>query len=83
MAGDLRHLRSDSLTFYTSPTSGTGRRGNQSVVVPDRAKAKEFYDAVRRDDTALWRAVNANLVRRRAEIDAILARYGVPRVGRR
>jgi LCP family protein required for cell wall assembly len=52
MAGDLRHLRSDSLTFYTSPTAGTGTRGDQSVVLPDRAKAKVFFDAVRRDDTA-------------------------------
>jgi LCP family protein required for cell wall assembly len=52
MAGDLRHLRSESLSFYTSPTTGTGTRGNQSVVLPDKAKAKTFYDAVRRDDTA-------------------------------
>ncbi len=52
MAGDLRHLRSENLGFYTSPTSGTGTRGDQSVVLPDRAKAKVFFDAVRRDDTA-------------------------------
>ncbi len=52
MADDLRHLRSESLTFYTSPTAGTGTRGDQSVVLPDRAKAKIFFDAVRRDDVA-------------------------------
>ncbi|MFI7547884.1 LCP family protein [Actinoplanes sp. NPDC049599] len=52
MAGDVRELRGDNLTFYTSPTAGTGTRGNQSVVLPDRAKAKVFFDAVRRDDTA-------------------------------
>jgi len=50
MAGDLRHLRGENLTFYTSPTTGTGTRGNQSVVLPDRATAKVFFDAVRRDD---------------------------------
>jgi len=52
MASDLRHLRSENLTFYTSPTAGTGRKGDQSVVLPDRARAKTFFDAVRRDDAA-------------------------------
>ncbi|MFV2016916.1 LCP family protein [Micromonospora sp. LOL_023] len=52
MATELRHLRSTNLNFYTSPTSGTGTRGDQSVVLPDLARAKVFYDAVRRDDTA-------------------------------
>lgn len=56
-ANDLRHLRSDSLTFYTNPTSGTGTRGDQSVVLPDSAKAAEFYDAIRRDDTAQIAAI--------------------------
>ncbi|MFK3981405.1 LCP family protein [Micromonospora sp. NPDC050397] len=49
MAGELRHLRSDTLGFYTSPTKGTGMIGDQSVVLPDPAKAKTLYDAVRRD----------------------------------
>nr|WP_246017168.1 LCP family protein [Micromonospora pisi] len=49
MAGELRGLRSDKLGFYTSPTKGTGRVGNQSVVLPDPAKAKVLFDAVRRD----------------------------------
>ncbi|WP_305782732.1 LCP family protein [Symbioplanes lichenis] len=52
MAGDLRHLRSDSLTFYTSPTTGTGTRGDQSVVLPDKPKAEQFFAAVKRDDVA-------------------------------
>ena len=52
MATQLRHLRSDNLTFYTSPSAGTGRKGDQSVVFPDTAKAKVFFDAVRRDDVA-------------------------------
>ncbi|GAA0811282.1 LCP family protein [Spirilliplanes yamanashiensis] len=49
MAPDLRHLRGEDLTFHTSPTKGTGRVGDQSVVLPDTAKAKEFFDAIRRD----------------------------------
>jgi LCP family protein required for cell wall assembly len=49
MATDLRHLRSDDLTFITSPTKGTGRIGTESVVLADTEKAKLFYDAVRRD----------------------------------
>jgi mxaJ protein len=35
--------------------------------------------AVRRGDTTLHRAVEAAMVRRRADVDAILAEYGVPR----
>ncbi|MEV6302235.1 LCP family protein [Actinoplanes sp. NPDC051861] len=50
MAMDLRHLRSENLGFYTSPTKGTGRIGDQSVVLPDKAKAKALFTAVRKDD---------------------------------
>lgn len=57
MATELRHLRSENLSFYTSPTSGTGMRGDESVVLPDLARAEAFYDAVRRDDPA---AIAAN-----------------------
>jgi LCP family protein required for cell wall assembly len=57
MASDLRHLRGENLTFYTSPTTGTGMKGDQSVVLPDRAKAKAFYDAISRDDA---KAIAAN-----------------------
>ncbi len=49
MAADMRHLRSDNLTFITSPTKGTGQVGAESVVLADTEKAKSFYDAVRRD----------------------------------
>jgi LCP family protein required for cell wall assembly len=48
-ATELRHLRSGNLTFLTNPTKGTGRVGNESVVLEDKAKAKALYDAVRRD----------------------------------
>lgn len=52
MAGEVRHLRRENLSFHTSPTLGTGTRGNQSVVLPDRANAKILFDAIRRDDVA-------------------------------
>jgi LCP family protein required for cell wall assembly len=52
MATQLRHLRSGNLHFYTSPSKGTGMIGNQSVVLPDTAKAKTLFGAVRKDDTA-------------------------------
>jgi LCP family protein required for cell wall assembly len=48
----LRHLRSENLSFFTNPTTGTGMKGSESVVLGDDAKAKVFYDAVRRDDAA-------------------------------
>jgi len=51
-ATQLRHLRSGALHFYTSPSKGTGMIGDQSVVLPDPAKAKELFTAVRKDDTA-------------------------------
>jgi LCP family protein required for cell wall assembly len=49
---DLRHLRSGDLAFYTSPTKGTGRVGAESVVFPDTARARSFFEAVRQDDAA-------------------------------
>jgi LCP family protein required for cell wall assembly len=49
MAMQLRHLRSENLTFYTNPTKGTGTVGTESVVFPDTAKDKPFYDAIRSD----------------------------------
>jgi LCP family protein required for cell wall assembly len=52
MAMNLRHLRSGNLTFLTSPSSGTGWEGTESVVFADDAKAKALYDAIRRDDVA-------------------------------
>lgn len=49
-AKKLRHLRSDNLTFFTSPNSGTGMEGTQSVVKPDVERAKKFYEAIKNDD---------------------------------
>lgn len=48
-AAELRNLRGENLTFYTNPTKGTGMVGDQSVVFPDTAKDKAFYEAIRDD----------------------------------
>jgi LCP family protein required for cell wall assembly len=50
MATQLRNLRGEDLTFITSPSAGTGTEGGQSVVYPDRAKAKALFTAIRDDD---------------------------------
>lgn len=48
-AMDLRRLRSGDITFFTSPSKGTGMVGSQSVVFPDTTKAKTLFDAIQRD----------------------------------
>jgi LCP family protein required for cell wall assembly len=48
-ATEMRDLRSGNLTFLTNPSKGTGKVGGESVVFPDKAKAKALYDAVRED----------------------------------
>jgi LCP family protein required for cell wall assembly len=52
LAPQLRHLRSDNLTFLTTPTRGTGQVGMESVVFADEAAGDRLYDAVRRDAVA-------------------------------
>ncbi|MBO0868804.1 MAG: LCP family protein [Micromonosporaceae bacterium] len=49
-AMQLRQLRSGNLTFFTSPSSGTGMVAGQSMVFANTAKAKTLYDAIRRDN---------------------------------
>ena len=51
MAMQLRHLRSGNLIYYTSPSKGTAMINDQSVVMPDKAKVKSLFEAVRKDDT--------------------------------
>jgi len=59
-AAQLRHLRGGDLHFSTSPSKGTGMIGDQSVVLPDRTKAKALFDAVRKDDAAAIDSLAAN-----------------------
>jgi LCP family protein required for cell wall assembly len=54
VAWQFRHLRSDNLTFMTSPHAGTGNIGGQSVVLSDDEAAAGLYDAIRADQMAQW-----------------------------
>lgn len=58
MALQFRGLRSDDLTFLTSPFSGTDDIGGQSVVVSDRPKAIALYNAIAADKMAGWASTN-------------------------
>lgn len=58
----LRHLRRDNLTFLTSPHTGTGQVGDQSVVFPDEEAAAALYEAIRRDRAAQWVADHPDAV---------------------
>jgi hypothetical protein len=49
LAIELRNVRSDHLTFLTSPSKGVGREGSQSVVYVDAEKAAKLYAAVNAD----------------------------------
>ncbi|OKI89263.1 transcriptional regulator [Micromonospora sp. CB01531] len=49
MGTQMRGVRGSNLSFLTSPTKGTGRKGTESVVLADTDRAKACYDAVRRD----------------------------------
>ena len=62
VAWDFRHLRSDNLTFLTSPHAGTGNIAGQSVVLSDDEAAAELYEAVRNDAVADWVAANPDQV---------------------
>jgi LCP family protein required for cell wall assembly len=58
MAMKMRGVRGGDLAFMTSPSSGTGRVGDQSVVFADKTKAASLYDAVKRDAVDQWLATN-------------------------
>lgn len=58
MAIQFRGLRSDDLTFMTSPFTGTDEVDGQSVVLSDRPKAIALYNAIAADKMAEWAAKN-------------------------
>jgi LCP family protein required for cell wall assembly len=58
MGLQFRGLRSDDLTFLTSPFSGTDDIGGQSVVLSDRERAIALYNAMAADKMAQWAAAN-------------------------
>ncbi|WP_412538389.1 LCP family protein [Longispora sp. K20-0274] len=51
---ELRDLRASQFTCVTSPITGTGWVGDQSVVFPDPAAARDLYAAVRADALPGW-----------------------------
>jgi LCP family protein required for cell wall assembly len=62
VAWDFRHLRSNNLTFLTTPNAGTGNIDGQSVVLSDDEAAGVMYDAIRGDQMAQWVADNPDRV---------------------
>jgi LCP family protein required for cell wall assembly len=58
MGLQFRGLRSDDLTFLTSPFSGTDDIAGQSVVLSDRERAIALYNAMASDQMAQWASVH-------------------------
>jgi len=58
MALEFHNLRGNDLTFMTSPFSGFGQVGDQSVVLSDRTKAAALYEAVVKDQVAQYLATS-------------------------
>jgi LCP family protein required for cell wall assembly len=58
LALQFRSLRSSDMTFLTNPSSGTGTRDGESVVLSDKTKASGLYDAVSKDTVATWLSAN-------------------------
>lgn len=56
LAVQFRNIRSDDLTFLTSPFSGFDTIDGQSVVVVDQDRAAALYDAVAKDQIARYLA---------------------------
>jgi LCP family protein required for cell wall assembly len=50
----LRHLHGSDISPLTSPSSGMGMVGTESVVFPDTARATGLYEAVRNDTMDQW-----------------------------
>ena len=61
MAVQFRDLRSDNLTFITSPNKGSADIAGQSVVVSDKEKAIALFKAVSTDTMADWMKTNRTL----------------------
>jgi anionic cell wall polymer biosynthesis LytR-Cps2A-Psr (LCP) family protein len=62
MALQFRNLRSDNLTFLTSPNKGSQTIAGQSVVISDREKALALYKAMAADKTGEWMTASTGVV---------------------
>ncbi len=60
MGLQFRGLRSEDLTFLTSPFSGTDDIAGQSVVLSDRERAIALYNAMAADQMAQWATVHVS-----------------------
>jgi LCP family protein required for cell wall assembly len=58
LAFSLRDLRSDDVDFLTVPVTGTGTRGEASVVLLDKKADRSLFHAVRIDDVGTWLATH-------------------------
>lgn len=58
MALQFRSLRSDDLTFLTTPVKGTDTINGESVVVSDKEKALTLFQAINSDTMTEWAAKN-------------------------
>nr|WP_310374051.1 LCP family protein [Catenuloplanes atrovinosus] len=58
MALEFRNLRSEDLTFITSPNQGAADRDGQSVVLSDREPALALYEAIANDTMVDWAQAN-------------------------
>jgi LCP family protein required for cell wall assembly len=54
----LRGLRSNDVVFMISPHKGTATMNGQSVVMPDKQKAADLFNAMARDRLDDWIAAN-------------------------
>jgi LCP family protein required for cell wall assembly len=50
----FRSLKSQDLSFMTSPYTGTGNINGESVVLGDKQKALSLFDAVSKDTVSAW-----------------------------
>ncbi|MEV1287512.1 LCP family protein [Micromonospora sp. NPDC049679] len=58
LAWEMRGVRSSDLSRLTSPSSGTGTEGDESVVYTDTGQARRLYQAVKDDAMEKWLADN-------------------------
>ena len=56
-------LRSDDLTFLTSPNLGPDYMGDESVVISDNITAASMYQAIANDNMATWITENPDVVK--------------------
>jgi LCP family protein required for cell wall assembly len=52
----MRDLRSNDMTYLTSPHRGVSEIGDQSVILPDPVRAKALYEAFRTDSVEAYLA---------------------------